>query len=423
MHTEPLLPQNGKKPKLPIQTERIGIYEPLSLLAKGSLGSIYLAVDTILKKPVILKLLEEEIELDPLLISASKDNPYIVSILQTGTWEGKSFIAMEYVHGVPLSYFNEMYSLSLKAALKIVLQIAKGLHYLHSTGLAHLDITPANIMLTDHGSIKILDFELSSKIGKIRPEHKAHATAGYVSEDVLLGKKVSASSDFYSLGLIALDLILAKKASLHDLILLPSKLKELIGQLLKKESGMDSQKFISDLSTYLATYLAESNEENAPRSRFFAEMEKQMEPILRPEPNLPFSVIYPKDAPGNLLYHFYKLSEERYALLVAVCEEETVESLSSLILFSGKVEGFLTNKKDVHLKEIEKDLGIPKTSALLVLNKQNKEFVFASSDPSIIFTHGEESFIGDISERMGSFQRKESLSLEVCGVSIRMLFS
>jgi tetratricopeptide (TPR) repeat protein/tRNA A-37 threonylcarbamoyl transferase component Bud32 len=210
---------------------RIHHYDLVRLLGKGGMGEVYLARDTVLERNVALKFLPNELENDPRMkerfireakSAAALDHPFICKIYETGTYEGKGFIAMEYVEGETLKDRMERERILLKDAIRITLEIGEALENAHKAGIVHRDLKPANIMLSSQGHAKVMDFGLAKHVlpgtdasGISRTitqqsltEHGAIAgTIAYMSPEQAKGVALDGRSDIFSLGIILYEMI------------------------------------------------------------------------------------------------------------------------------------------------------------------------------------------------------------------------
>ncbi|MGB6867653.1 MAG: serine/threonine-protein kinase [Candidatus Aminicenantaceae bacterium] len=134
------------------------------------MGIVYKAEDTKLKRYVALKFLPPELTRDKeakerfvleAQAAAALSHPNICTIHEINEEEGESFIAMEYIDGQSLRARIGKEPINIEEALDIVIQVAEGLNEAHSKGIIHRDIKSANIMVTDKGQAKIMDFGLA----------------------------------------------------------------------------------------------------------------------------------------------------------------------------------------------------------------------------------------------------------------------
>ena len=207
---------------------QIGSYQILSLLGAGGMGEVYRAEDTRLGRPVAVKVLPEELAQDKERLhrfvrearaASALNHANVAHIYEIGQSDGLHFIAMEYVEGQSLAQKMSGQPLELKEVLDIGIQAADALEEAHRKGITHRDIKPANLMITPKGQVKVLDFGLA-KI--TRPEGEAagsdvstsiHTAEGvvmgtlrYMSPEQVLGKKLDARTDLFSLGVVLYEM-------------------------------------------------------------------------------------------------------------------------------------------------------------------------------------------------------------------------
>lgn len=160
-------------PELSTATPPVSLrdYRILEKIGEGGMGAVYKALHTRLDRVVALKALPLERTRDEQSISrfaremkavGKLDHPNIVRAMDAGDHEGQHYLAMEFVQGVDLSQLvRSTGQLPIAEACEIIRQAAEGLQHAHEHGLVHRDIKPGNIMLTDHGQVKILDLGLA----------------------------------------------------------------------------------------------------------------------------------------------------------------------------------------------------------------------------------------------------------------------
>ena len=148
-------------------------YELDRKLGTGGSGVVYLANDTQLQRPVVLKLLQrgtlttEQMRttyLREARLASAIDHPNVCSIYDVGEIEDEAYIVMQYVPGKPLDRIVASGPATVELVLSVGIQIADGLAAAHSLGIFHRDLKPANLILTDGGLLKILDFGLARRI-------------------------------------------------------------------------------------------------------------------------------------------------------------------------------------------------------------------------------------------------------------------
>jgi serine/threonine protein kinase/tetratricopeptide (TPR) repeat protein len=198
--------------------QSVGQYKITSELGQGGMGIVYLATDTKLDRQVALKFLPEPFAAQPEVLArferearaaAALNHPNIVTIYEIGEHNGRPHIAMEYVPGQTLRAYREHGALTQTAVLEIVRQVASGLARAHDAGITHRDLKPDNILITEDGIAKIVDFGLAQIRGsaKLTQTGSTLGTAAYMSPEQIEGKDVDHRSDIWSLGVIFYELL------------------------------------------------------------------------------------------------------------------------------------------------------------------------------------------------------------------------
>ncbi|MCB0264306.1 MAG: protein kinase [Calditrichaeota bacterium] len=198
-------------------------YNIVKKLGEGGMGVVYLAEDTRLDRQVAIKFLPGHIATDTearqrfeieAKAAASLNHPNIATIHAIEHSEDHVFIVMEYITGKELQQLAETSgtdatALPIDNAIDIAIQIAKGLQAAHEKGIVHRDIKSGNIMLTDKGQVKIMDFGLA-KIGtqvKLTQVGSTLGTAAYMSPEQAQGEPVDHRSDLWSMGVVFYELL------------------------------------------------------------------------------------------------------------------------------------------------------------------------------------------------------------------------
>jgi len=191
-------------------------YRIISLLGKGGMGEVYLAVHNIDCRHTALKVLPRRLASTNYWLrrfareartTAAINHPNIVQVYEYGPYTHGCFIAMEYIEGQTLraAIANR---LPIHTALNVICQIADALAAAHKLGIIHRDIKPDNLMIRGDGIVKILDFGLAlHEIEKQDPAESASGTVNYMSPQQLRGQIANAASDIFSLGIIAYELL------------------------------------------------------------------------------------------------------------------------------------------------------------------------------------------------------------------------
>jgi serine/threonine-protein kinase len=198
----------------------IGHYRVVELLGSGAMGTVHVAVDTFIERPVAIKSLRAELTRDPDFVSrfraeaaslARLNHPNIAT-LYTPLMEGSDlYMVMELVRGRPLDEIlrERGKPLGVKESLAIIAQAADGLAYAHEVGVIHRDIKPANLMIANDGRVKIMDFGIARVRGSVRLTRVGTAvgTPLYMSPEQCRGGEGDERSDVYSLAIVLYELL------------------------------------------------------------------------------------------------------------------------------------------------------------------------------------------------------------------------
>ena len=196
-------------------------YEIESLIGRGGMGEVYRATDTRLRRKVALKVLRPDRGGDEAVArlfrearsAAVLSHPNTVAIHDVGQAEGIFYIVMELVTGAPLLAYVGDDRVSVARKLGWLVDVARALSAAHKAGVIHRDVKPSNVMVSDDGVVKVLDFGLAKSLAPMsfRTQHgHALGTPRYMSPEQLAGEEVDARSDQYAFALTAYELIAGK---------------------------------------------------------------------------------------------------------------------------------------------------------------------------------------------------------------------
>ncbi|HVE66124.1 MAG TPA: protein kinase, partial [Thermoanaerobaculia bacterium] len=214
---------------------RLGPYEILAPSGAGGMGEVYRGRDRKLDRDVAIKVLPESVAADPDTLArfereakavAALSHPNILSIFDFGRHEGISYAVTELLEGETLREKILAGPIQEKQAMDYALQTARGLSAAHERGVVHRDLKPENLFVTGNGHVKILDFGLAKKVGKIAPGEETTAptvsghtepgtvmgTVGYMSPEQVRGYPVDHRSDIFSFGALLYELLSGKRA-------------------------------------------------------------------------------------------------------------------------------------------------------------------------------------------------------------------
>jgi serine/threonine-protein kinase len=196
----------------------ISHYRISEKLGEGGMGEVFLAEDTKLGRQVALKFLPRSLwhqaEARERLIreaqAASRlDHPNIVTIHGIEEFEGRPFIQMTYVRGLPLNEHCAARPRPVADIVDLAIQMADGLQHAHEAGVVHRDLKPSNILVDDTGRVRILDFGVASLRGaaKLTQTGSTVGTLAYAPPEILHGQPAQPASDIYSLGVVMYQML------------------------------------------------------------------------------------------------------------------------------------------------------------------------------------------------------------------------
>jgi len=208
-------------------------YEIMRRLGAGGSGVVYLANDTLLQRPVVLKILRtglmsaQQIRTTVLRearLASAIEHPNVCGIYEVGEVGDEGYIVMQYVPGQSLDQLIARGPARPQLVLSVGIQIADGLQAAHALGIFHRDLKPQNVMLTDGGLVKILDFGLARRLrpeeANFDPSKPALAkdasvaatytarggTIRYMAPEQFVTGQSSVQSDVWALGVILYEL-------------------------------------------------------------------------------------------------------------------------------------------------------------------------------------------------------------------------
>jgi predicted Ser/Thr protein kinase len=206
-----------------IQTRKqIGRYQVMEKLGKGTMGLVYKGLDPKLNRLVALKIIRFSDDFDEEMTQEIKErflreaeiagrlsHPGIVTIYDVGEDRDLTYMAMEYLEGNNLiKYCSKESRLPLTAILDAIAKVADALHYAHQQGVIHRDIKPANIMLLKDGGVKVTDFGIAKAISSSRTKTGVIlGTPNYMSPEQIMGHRIDARTDIFSLGVLFFQLL------------------------------------------------------------------------------------------------------------------------------------------------------------------------------------------------------------------------
>jgi serine/threonine protein kinase len=205
---------------------KIAKYEIKRRIGRGAMGVVYEAFDPFVQRTVAIKVAHSASDMDDATKQKHREgffaevysagrmhHPSVVSVYDAGQEEDLNYIVMEFVDGQTLQeYVTGDRSLTPNQIVDVIYQCAKGLDYVHREGIIHRDLKPGNIMLSNDGEVKIMDFSIAHvDVGFEGHDTEVQGSPMYMPPEQLTEeKRLVAQSDIYSLGAVMYSL-LAKK--------------------------------------------------------------------------------------------------------------------------------------------------------------------------------------------------------------------
>jgi len=189
-------------------------YRPLAELGSGGHGTVVLAFDTRMARRVAIKRLPLSHEartsgLAEARTAAMLNHPEIVIVHEWDTGDDEAFLVMEYVDGASLADILDETGTPLDAdeAAAVLRGVARALAFAHDNGVLHLDIKPANVLITRDGRVKVADFGVSALTGLSGRAHGVAGTIGYMPPEQIRAEELDARTDEWALASLAYELL------------------------------------------------------------------------------------------------------------------------------------------------------------------------------------------------------------------------
>ena len=278
--------------------ERIGKYEIIKEVGRGSTGCVYLSHDPYYGRDVAIKVYNIEANDDPdkarvarkMFLSEAHmvgmlQHPNILPIYDAGEEGGHYYVVTEFVHGARTlsAYCKPDNLLRIDDVVELVYKCAKALSYAHGRGVIHRDIKPSNVMLTVDSDVRIIDFGIAivadSEISRIEG---IAGSPSYMSPEQVQSLEITNRSDLYSLGAVMYELLTGYRPFragnlsklLHQIVYatpppihtlrqdIPEELESVVATAMQKESDKryrTGQEFAADLTRVHQRLRAEAN--------------------------------------------------------------------------------------------------------------------------------------------------------------------
>ena len=217
---------------MPVLGESIGgRYRLEAVIGRGGMSTVYRAMDTVLERPVAIKLLHPGVAADAdqlerfrreARLVARLSHPHVVTVIDAGEQPGDPdgggsepssacpYIVFEYVEGETLKdLIRREGPLEIPRAVAYALELARALGAAHAVHLVHRDVKPQNVLITEEGTAKITDFGIARPLTEaaLTMPGRVLATTDYIAPEQALGEPVSGRSDLYSLGIVLFEML------------------------------------------------------------------------------------------------------------------------------------------------------------------------------------------------------------------------
>lgn len=221
-----------------LRLTKIAKYEIKRRIGRGAMGVVYEAFDPFVQRTVAIKVMHSSGNMEPATVQKLREaffaevysagrmhHPSVISVYDAGQEDDLNYIVMEFVDGSTLQeYVTGDRSLSPNQVVDVIYQCAKGLDYVHREGVIHRDLKPGNIMLSNDGEVKIMDFSIAHvDVGFEGHDTEVQGSPMYMPPEQLSEeRRLVAQSDIYSLGAVMYALLAKrppfKASSLESLI-------------------------------------------------------------------------------------------------------------------------------------------------------------------------------------------------------------
>src|SRR5215208_3694099 len=270
----------------PVGTLLDARYRIDAVVGSGGMSTVYRAFDTVLERPVAIKLMHRDIARDSDQLErfrrearavAQLNHPHIVQIIDAGEEGTTPYIVFEYVEGETLkARIRRLGRLEVEEAVAYAIEIARALNAAHERHIVHRDVKPQNVLIDTEGSARVTDFGIARTLDEdgLTSDGRVLGTTDYVSPEQALGHPVGEQSDLYSLGVVLYEMLVGE---------VPFKADTQVAVAMKhvQEPVPDVQRRRPQVSSALAKVLERATaKETANRYASADEMVHDLEEVL-----------------------------------------------------------------------------------------------------------------------------------------------
>jgi serine/threonine-protein kinase len=188
-------------------------------IGSGGMSTVFRAFDTVLERPVAIKLMHREMSSDSDQLErfrrearavAQLNHPHIVQVIDAGEDDNAPYIVLEYIEGETLKdCIRRKGRLPIPEAIAYAIEIARALGAAHERAIVHRDVKPQNVLIDAEGSAKVTDFGIARTLTEegLTADGRVLGTTDYVSPEQALGHAVTGQSDLYSLGIVLYEML------------------------------------------------------------------------------------------------------------------------------------------------------------------------------------------------------------------------
>jgi len=194
-------------------------YRLVTCIGSGGMAMVYEGLDMLLERRVAVKVLRHRFAGDPEFLerfqrearaAASLDHPNIVTVFDVGRDGDRHYIVMEYVDGQDLkTLIRQRGRLDVAQAVDVATQVARGVGHAHQAGFIHRDIKPQNVLITQEGMAKVVDFGIARALSEsgLTDSDTVWGSPIYFAPEQAAGEKPTPASDVYSIGIVMYEML------------------------------------------------------------------------------------------------------------------------------------------------------------------------------------------------------------------------